>query len=55
LSDSSDIDRHYSDYAFRAALGKKVTAIQSLAKGFRVFDDMGGKVLSRKVILATGI
>lgn len=51
----NQIDEHYSDYSFRATLGKKVTAIQPLAKGFRVFDDMGGKILSRKVILATGI
>ncbi|KAJ6114659.1 hypothetical protein N7486_000437 [Penicillium sp. IBT 16267x] len=49
------IDEHYSDYSFRATRGSKVTAIQPLAKGFRVFDSKGGKMLVRKVILATGI
>jgi thioredoxin reductase len=51
----SEIDQHYSDYSYRTTLGKKVTAIQPLTKGFRVFDDKGGKILVKKVILATGI
>ncbi|KAJ5639379.1 uncharacterized protein N7484_007241 [Penicillium longicatenatum] len=49
------IDQYYSDYSFRATQGTRVTAIQPLSKGFRVYDDKGGKTLVRKVILATGI
>lgn len=49
------IDEHYSDYSFRATRGSKVTAIQPLSKGFRIFDSKGGKITARKVILATGI
>ncbi|KAJ5797726.1 uncharacterized protein N7503_007022 [Penicillium pulvis] len=49
------IDEHYSDYSFRATRGSKVTAIQPLTKGFRIYDSKGGKILARKVILATGI
>ncbi|CAI7576404.1 unnamed protein product [Penicillium pancosmium] len=51
----SQIDQYYGDYSFRTTLGRKVTSIQPLAKGFRIFDDQGGKILTRKVILATGI
>lgn len=49
------IDMYYSEYAKRATAGTKVTAIQPLTKGFRVYDDQGGKITARKVILATGI
>ncbi|KAJ5623259.1 hypothetical protein N7490_011864 [Penicillium lividum] len=49
------IDEYYSDYSFRATRGTKVTAIQPLNKGFRIYDSKGGKMTVRKVILATGI
>ncbi|KAJ5223657.1 hypothetical protein N7468_008199 [Penicillium chermesinum] len=49
------IDMYYSEYAKRATSGVKVTAVQPLAKGFRVYDEQGGKITARKVILATGI
>ncbi|KAJ5082751.1 hypothetical protein N7532_011794 [Penicillium argentinense] len=49
------IDMHYSDYSKRATSGLKVTAIQPLTKGFRIWDENEGKINVRKVILATGI
>ncbi|KAJ5725880.1 uncharacterized protein N7483_007237 [Penicillium malachiteum] len=49
------IDEHYSEYSFRATRGSKVTAIQPLSKGFRVYDSKGGKITARKIILATGV
>ncbi|KAJ6104075.1 hypothetical protein N7523_010395 [Penicillium sp. IBT 18751x] len=49
------IDELYPDYSFWATRKKKVTGIIPLEKGFRVYDDKGGKVTAKRVILATGI
>lgn len=49
------IDELYPDYSFWATRKTKVTGIVSLEKGFRVYDDKGGKVTAKRVILATGI
>ncbi|KAJ5872348.1 uncharacterized protein N7529_004701 [Penicillium soppii] len=49
------IDELYPDYSFWATRKTKVTGIISLEKGFRVYDDKGGKVTAKRVILATGI
>lgn len=49
------IDELYPDYSFWATRKTKVTGIIPLEKGFRVYDDKGGKVTAKRVILATGI
>ncbi|KAL3490614.1 hypothetical protein BJX62DRAFT_137110 [Aspergillus germanicus] len=49
------IEEHYPSYSFWATRKTKVIAIVPLAKGFRVYDDKGGVVTSKRVILATGI
>lgn len=45
----------YPDYSFWATRKTKVTGIIPLEKGFRVYDDKGGKVTAKRVIMATGI
>lgn len=49
------IDELYPDYSYWATRKTKVTYIAPLVKGFRVYDDRGGKFTAKKVILATGI
>ncbi|KAJ9224333.1 hypothetical protein DTO027B5_4113 [Paecilomyces variotii] len=49
------IEQLYPDYSFWATRKTKVIGIVPLEKGFRVYDDKGGKVTSKRVIMATGI
>lgn len=49
------IDELYPDYSFWATRKTKVTGIVPLEKGFRVYDDKGGKVTAKRVIMSTGI
>ena len=49
------IDELYPDYSFWATRKTKVIGIIPLEKGFRVYDDKGGTVTAKRVIMATGI
>ncbi|GAB1195786.1 hypothetical protein APSETT444_005050 [Aspergillus pseudonomiae] len=49
------IEELYPDYSFWATRKTKVIGIVPLEKGFRVYDDRGGKVTAKRVIMATGI
>ncbi|KAB8068500.1 hypothetical protein BDV29DRAFT_199378 [Aspergillus leporis] len=49
------IEELYPDYSYWATRKTKVTGIVPLEKGFRVYDDKGGKVTAKRVIMATGI
>ncbi|OQE26116.1 hypothetical protein PENFLA_c007G01864 [Penicillium flavigenum] len=49
------IDELYPDYSFWATRKTKVMGIIPLEKGFRVYDDRGGTVTAKRIILATGV